>query len=114
MGQLLVVTGTVALAPPPLRCLQNCVVYAGGKRDREVIEEHDLYFAGKGGRRNRLVKPNVVLASYETVLKEDRVFKVRGPGCLGSPFGLHQCVPWRASSPHALHAQGRAAPRARC
>ena len=110
----------------------NCVVYAGGAADRELIQvgggqgqgqdtlalpwkgscmqrmyclprpvpkhtlrscthnpslplpalqRHDLFFnstatGGGGRRRGRVIKPNVVLASYETVLKDRGLFSV--------------------------------------
>ncbi len=51
--------------------LQNCVVYAGGAADRAVIREHELYYEGGG----RTPKFNVLLASYETVLRDKALFK---------------------------------------
>ena len=50
---------------------QNCVVYAGGAADRAVIREHELYHAESG----RTPKFNVLLASYETVLKDKALFR---------------------------------------
>ena len=44
---------------------------------RPSPQRHDLFFSG-GSRHNRAVKPNVVLASYETVRTDQNVFKVRG------------------------------------
>jgi hypothetical protein len=44
------------------------------------LQRHDLFFSsaatGGGRRRGRVVKPNVVLASYETVLKDRGLFTV--------------------------------------
>ena len=49
------------------------------------LQRHDLFFSsaatgggGGGRRRGRVVKPNVVLASYETVLKDRGLFTVGG------------------------------------
>ena len=50
---------------------QNCVVYAGGAADRAVIREHELYHADG----SRTPKFNVLLASYETVLRDKALFK---------------------------------------
>jgi hypothetical protein len=43
------------------------------------LQDHDLFFpaADAGGRRRaRLIKPNVILTSYETVLKDRGLFGV--------------------------------------
>ncbi|KAL4858846.1 Chromodomain-helicase-DNA-binding protein 6 [Chlorella vulgaris] len=57
----------------------NCVVYAGSQADRELIQRHDLYFPSSDGngkrRKARTVKPNVVLSSYETVLRDSGLFR---------------------------------------
>ena len=55
-------------------------------------QKYDLYH-GPPGRRNGALKPNVVLSSYETVLKERSLFQVchvesRVPRC-GSCAQLH-------------------------
>ena len=63
------------------------MVYAGCAADREVARKRDLFFppglvAGGGGRARRMVKPNVVLSSYETVLKDQMLLKVRTVSCI--------------------------------
>ncbi|KAL4423047.1 hypothetical protein ABPG77_002081 [Micractinium sp. CCAP 211/92] len=57
----------------------NCVVYAGTAQDRAAIQKYDLWFPAEGRQRQRTVKPNVVLAAYETV-RTDK--------------GLFQAIPW--------------------
>jgi superfamily II DNA or RNA helicase len=55
----------------------DCVVYAGSAADRAACQKYDLFVPGSGGgrgRRGRLVKPNVVLTSYETVLRDASFF----------------------------------------
>ncbi|KAH7617240.1 putative Chromodomain-helicase-DNA-binding protein 7 [Nannochloris sp. 'desiccata'] len=56
----------------------DCVVYAGSAADRAACQKYDLFVPGSsgGGRggRGRLVKPNVVLSSYETVLRDASLF----------------------------------------
>ena len=63
------------------------MVYAGCAADREVARKRDLFFppglvGGGGGRARRMVKPNVVLSSYETVLKDQMLLKVRTISCI--------------------------------
>jgi superfamily II DNA or RNA helicase len=53
----------------------DCVVYAGSAADRAACQKYDLFVPNSGrGRRGRLVKPNVVLSSYETVLRDASLF----------------------------------------
>lgn len=55
----------------------DCVVYAGSAADRAACQKFDLFVPGSsGGRggRGRLVKPNIVLSSYETVLRDASLF----------------------------------------
>ena len=56
----------------------DCVVYAGSAADRAACQKYDLFVPGSsgGGRggRGRLIKPNVVLSSYETVLRDASLF----------------------------------------
>lgn len=54
----------------------DCVVYAGGARDRELAALHDLFVPGMG--RERVVRPDVVLMSYDTLLRDRTLFLVRG------------------------------------
>lgn len=53
----------------------NVVVYAGGQADRDAALKHDMYFPGSKKRGGRAVKPHVVLSSYETVLRDQGLFK---------------------------------------
>jgi SNF2 family DNA or RNA helicase len=56
----------------------DCVVYAGSAADRAACQKSDLFVPGSSGggrgRHGRLVKPNVVLSSYETVLRDASLF----------------------------------------
>ena len=54
------------------------MVYAGGAEDRQAIQKHDLYFNEANAGRRRRVKPNIVLSSYETVLRDKGLFQVGG------------------------------------
>lgn len=64
-------------------CLQNVVLYNGNAKDREMIRDHEFKY--KSGNTNnrfgrsaaRQSKFNVLLASYEMVRKDKKVFQVR-------------------------------------
>jgi hypothetical protein len=58
--------------PPPPGSPQNVVVYSGSAVDRATIERHELWTRAPDGAR--VVKPHVVLSSYEMVLREGRLF----------------------------------------
>ena len=63
----------VRASRPPARS-QNVVVYAGSHSDRAVIRDTEFrYPAGAGAGRQPRV--NVLLTSYEVVLKDKSVFK---------------------------------------
>ena len=69
-----------------------------------MAQKYDL-FHGPPGRRHS-VKPNVVLSSYETVLKERGLFQVRWARCcLGKKTGWGMLV---------IDAHGAAPHRMRC
>ena len=54
--------------------LQNVVQYSGSGAERKMIQEHELFFNGeKTFKRN--TKFEVLLASYETVLRDKKVFQ---------------------------------------
>jgi SNF2 family DNA or RNA helicase len=57
------------------------VVYAGSAADRAVIQKHDLFqpaqkVLGRGGREPRVreLKPDAVLTSYDTLLRDRTLF----------------------------------------
>lgn len=52
------------------------VVYAGGQADQRIIREHEFYFPSARGRRaSGPYRFNVLLTSYETMLRDKAVFK---------------------------------------
>ena len=57
----------------------NCVLYAGSAPDRAVIQECELFFQGpKSGSRSYAsdeVKVDVLLVSYEMLVKDSALFK---------------------------------------
>ena len=57
----------------------NCVVYSGNARDRDIIRRYELWPEGtnESGARShrRSIKPDVVLSSYEMVLRDASVFQ---------------------------------------
>ncbi len=48
----------------------NCVLYCGTAADKAVINEYELYCAG-----SRVIKPDVVLSSFEHVMKDAELFQ---------------------------------------
>lgn len=60
------------------------VLYSGTAKDREMIRDHEFkYKAGSGSSQNRYARQaaqrakfNVLLASYETVRRDKKVFQV--------------------------------------
>ena len=57
-------------------CLQNVVLYSGSAKDREMIREHEFKYKTRVGGSQDRTKFNVLLASYEMVRKDKRVFQV--------------------------------------
>lgn len=59
----------------------NVVVYTGGQKDRDIIEEHEFYYSGCGpSKRSQKadyedVKFHVLLTSYDIALKDVNVLK---------------------------------------
>lgn len=48
----------------------NCVLYCGTAADKAVINEYELYCSG-----SRVIKPDVVLSSFEHVMKDAELFQ---------------------------------------
>ena len=48
----------------------NCVLYCGTAADKAVINEYELYCTG-----SRVIKPDVVLSSFEHVMKDAELFQ---------------------------------------
>ena len=78
----------VRFALPESSCLRASAPSVHPPTFSLCVQRHDLFFnsaatggGGGGRRRGRVVKPNVVLASYETVLKDRSLFTVGLPGC---------------------------------
>ena len=56
--------------------LQNVVVYAGGRVDQDIIRKHEFWFPNSKGRSSSgPYRFNVLLTSYETMLRDKSVFK---------------------------------------
>ncbi|KAI9222976.1 SNF2 family N-terminal domain-containing protein [Blastocladiella britannica] len=55
----------------------NLVVYVGNRQAREVIREHEFYQASASSRKPRAsdFKPNVLLTSFEMILKDETELK---------------------------------------
>lgn len=58
----------------------NCIVYSGSAADRSVIQKYELWVHDDvekrgGSRGTRVVKPHVVLSSYEMVLRDQLLFQ---------------------------------------
>lgn len=51
----------------------NCVVYSGNVRDREILRHYELWPLGRGSETP--IKPDVVLSSYEMVLRDSSIFQ---------------------------------------
>ncbi|BDA49984.1 Chromodomain-helicase-DNA-binding protein 6 [Coccomyxa sp. Obi] len=52
----------------------NVVQYTGSKADREIIRKHEFHFDTKDRSKKKRYKFDVLLTSYETVLKDSSVF----------------------------------------
>lgn len=52
----------------------DAVVFSGGAADREVLRKHDLWLPRAAGGPRRL-RPHVLLASYEAVLRDAPLFQ---------------------------------------
>lgn len=52
----------------------NCLEYFGTAEDKKIINMHE-FWCMKNGLKTRIVKPDVVLTSYEHVLRDARVFQ---------------------------------------
>lgn len=57
-----------------MRCLQNVVQYSGTGEDRKIIREHEFFFSGEK-KSSKRTKFEVLLASYETVLRDKKEFQ---------------------------------------
>ncbi len=64
-------------------------------RSGEEIKQPAACLSALQGRRRGEVKPNVVLSSYETMLKEGSLFKVRGQSNFSSCLSLGFSWFWR-------------------
>lgn len=53
----------------------DVVVYAGSSSDRAVIQKYDLWVPGPGRKRDRQVKPDVILTSFDTLLRDRTLFQ---------------------------------------
>lgn len=71
-------------------------------------QKYDLFFPGGGRRDQRTVKPHVVLASYETVLKDHNLFSVRRCRAAAAACGAG-FKPWSALPRLSLPPSGAAA-----
>ena len=63
--------------------MQNVVLYNGSAADREIIRDHEFRYKAILGSKGRAARPatdqykfNVLLASYEMLRKDRRVFQV--------------------------------------
>ena len=63
--------------------MQNVVLYNGSAADREIIRDHEFRYKAAVGSKGRAARPatdqykfNVLLASYEMLRKDRRVFQV--------------------------------------
>ena len=76
---------------------------------RHGLQEYDLFVEDdRPGRRRGAVKPHVVLASYETVLKDRSLFAVRGTPRLAAPARQDWARCARDVGPCLSHAYTRA------
>ena len=51
------------------------VVYAGGVADQRIIRDHQFHFPNSKGRSRGPYRFNVLLTSYETMLRDKAVLK---------------------------------------
>lgn len=80
--------------PAPVM-LQNVVVYAGSAQDRELIRDTEFWYTGD--KEHSLgTKFNVLLASYETILKDrNELRKIHFE--VGAVAWWHTAVVWLGS-----------------
>jgi len=52
----------------------NCILYCGNANDKQIIDNHEIW-CKRDGRKVQIVKPDVVLSSYEHVMRDASFFK---------------------------------------